>query len=200
MKGLLLKDWYMTVKYWRITLLISGLFLVLSAIKAGNSFFTFYPCAMMSMLPASLLSYDDREKWTDHVQTLPVSRRDYVTGKYLFGVLAIAAYLLVLTLLYLVLCPAWLPDALLFSVFIGTLVPALTLPFLFRFGSEKGRIVYLLTIGAVFGILAASSLSDNGTPLRHFASLPTWSVPPASLLIYALSWRISLRMFEKRMA
>jgi len=51
MKGLLLKDWYLMIKYCKSFLLIIILFTIFSFQGDENAFFIMYPCIMASMIP-----------------------------------------------------------------------------------------------------------------------------------------------------
>ena len=58
MKGLLLKDLYMTMKYCRTYLLIAVVFIAVSFGGGDSLIFIFYPCLFCGMIPVSLLGYD----------------------------------------------------------------------------------------------------------------------------------------------
>ena len=197
MKGLLLKDWYLTVKYLRMLILISLLFAAMSVFSPENGFFRIYPAVMFAMIPVSLYSYDDREKWTVYAQAFPVSRAQYVTGKYLFGALGMAALVALLTVLYLISGAEGFGGAVTLSLVLGLGSASLMLPVLFRFGAEKGRIAYLIFIGAICGGGAALSLA---APSEGGAAMP----PPSAALcagmivFYILSWRLSVALYQKR--
>ena len=197
MKGLLLKDWYLTVKYLRMLILISLLFAAMSVFSPENGFFRIYPAVMFAMIPVSLYSYDDREKWTVYAQAFPVSRAQYVTGKYLFGALGMAALVALLTVLYLISGAEGFGGAVTLSLVLGLGSASLMLPVLFRFGAEKGRIAYLIFIGVICGGGAALSLA---APSEGGAAMPTPSpaLCAGMIVLYILSWRLSVALYQKR--
>ena len=88
MKGLLLKDWYMMKKYCRYYLFVSIGFIILSMMSSGNMFFIFYPCLLAGMIPVNLLGYDERSRWTEYVGTLPYTKTQIVSAKYLIEALS----------------------------------------------------------------------------------------------------------------
>ena len=59
MKGLLLKDTYMTVRLCRMFLLLDVVFLGVWMFGNGDLFFLTYPCLLTTMVPMTLISYDD---------------------------------------------------------------------------------------------------------------------------------------------
>ena len=88
MKGLLLKDWYMTKKYCRYYLFLIIGFIILSMMSSGNMFFVFYPCVLCGMIPVNLLGYDERSRFTEYAGTLPYTKTQIVSAKYLIGLFA----------------------------------------------------------------------------------------------------------------
>ena len=94
MKGLLLKDWYMVKTYCRAYLLIAVVFIALSFFSDNNMFFVFYPCLLCGMIPVNLLAYDERSRWTQYSGTLPYTKTQIVSGKYLIGLFAQLAILI----------------------------------------------------------------------------------------------------------
>ncbi len=198
MKGLLLKDWYLTTKYLRALILISLLFAAMSVFSPENGFFRIYPAVMFAMIPVSLYSYDDREKWTVYVQAFPVSRAQYVTEKYLFGAICIAALVTLLTVLYLVTGADGIDGAVTLSLLLGLASASLMLPILFRFGAEKGRIAYLIFIGVICGSGAALSFSASSAGDITTVPSPNLGLCAGAIVLYALSWRLSVALYQKR--
>ena len=81
MKGLLLKDLYMSAKYCRAFIAIVIIFLAVSFWGDGNAFFIIYPVLLAGIIPTSLISYDERHKWDKYSGTLPYSRAQLVSAK-----------------------------------------------------------------------------------------------------------------------
>ena len=76
-------------KYCRSYLIILLVFHAASTMNTSQWFFLFYPCLLCGMIPVTLLAYDERSHWDQYALTLPVSRKEIVTGKYLIGIAAI---------------------------------------------------------------------------------------------------------------
>ena len=96
MKGLLLKDWYMMKMYCKSYHFIAVVFVALSLVSNGNMFFVFYPCLLCGMIPVNLLGYDERSRWMQYSGTMPYTKAQIVSGKYLIGLLAQLTILLVM--------------------------------------------------------------------------------------------------------
>ena len=84
MKGLLLKDFYM-LKNLKAFILFMAIFLFVSTFSEENMFMLFYPCVLSGIIPVSLLGYDERSKWDKYSLTLPYTRAQIVSAKYLMG-------------------------------------------------------------------------------------------------------------------
>lgn len=197
MKGLLLHDWYQMKKYCRVMGILAVFFLVLY-VASPQPFCLIYPCMLVSMLPITLLSYDEKTGWQRYCQNFPLKKGQYVSEKYLTGLLAAMAVSLIgMLLLGVQYLQGQLPieeaQALgLSMIAMELLSPALTLPFVFRFGVEKGRMAYYLVIGG--GGAAVMLFMSGGLQ----PSLPVALLCMGAIVLYVLSWVLSKKLYEKR--
>lgn len=204
MKGLLLKDCYMMKKYCKAYLLFVVIFIALSFVSNNNMFLVFYPCLLCGMIPVNLLAYDERSHWEQYSGALPYTKSQIVSGKYLISLLLQAAILL-LTGIAQVLRISW-RDGFSFNEFtvimltmfiISTIFPSISLPFIFKYGVEKGRIIYYVMIGFVS---VASAIAANSfraiSEVQPIILLVLLSL--AGIGIYALSWYLSIVFYKKR--
>ena len=182
MKALLYKDAMVLWKQMKVMLL---LILVFSVLPSGfqNTFAVLYA----ALLPYSALAYDERSRWDRMAAAMPYSAREMVTEKYLFGwIAALGTLILTLSLRlvsqYLLRMGEGASVEMLLMAFFGSLVAmAVTLPLLFRFGVEKGRLAMLLLIGLVCG--GAAGVAG----MESFASGSIAGSIPALLLAAALA-------------
>lgn len=205
MKGLLLKDFYMMVKYCKAVVLVDIVFFAVSLAGENNLFFLAYPCMISALVPVTLLSYDERSHWNVYSRTLPYSKAQLVSVKYIIGPLAavpvfvLAAITLTIRMFTL---HMFMPrDAMLFFVMllaVACLAPALVLPFMFRFGTEKGRIAYYIIIAV---LCSAGLFISDLFQLQISAEISLYSVLialGATVLLYVLSWLLSIRLYQRR--
>ena len=206
MKGLLLKDFYMMLKYCRSYLLIAVVFFAMSFMSTENLIFIFYPCIISAMLPVTLLSIDERSRWLPYAATLPVTRAQIVSEKYLLGLITQGALLIVTLLVQSagMLSRGAFDAAELMSLALMLLIACLfaasiILPVMFKLGVEKGRIAYLAVIGFICG---ASAIANTVFRDQLQAQVtPTGLLPIlciAAIALYALSWRLSILFYQKR--
>lgn len=206
MKGLIIKDIYMAEKYCRSYLIISVVFISLPFIGKDNLFFAFYPCFLAGMIPTTLLGYDERSKWDKYAGVLPYTRAQIVSGKYIVGLMA-QITIFVLT------ASAWAVRmnlhgtfdlneylAILSVLFILSCVPSgVSLPFMFKFGVEKGRVTYYITIGLLCaGSAAATALFSSSETMRLTFNSIYIILCVVFAALYALSWYMSVVFYKRR--
>ena len=160
-----------------------------------------FPVIVGSVTPATLLSYDEKFRWNQYCDTMPISRAAVVAEKY---VLTAATVLLLTTGSVAVQLMASgrtgkAPDdlgliaALTFTV--GLLPPCVMLPAVYKFGMEKGRIVYYFCIGAACAIPFAlpSNALDGG-----MSTASVFLLPVIAAALFAVSWAISTAVYVKK--
>lgn len=206
MKGLLRKDLYMMGKYCRSYLLLVIVFLCVSVFGNDNLFFAFYPSLFSGMIPVSLLAYDERSRWTQYSGTLPYSKAQLVSGKYIIGLMAQTAVLIATGIAQALRMNRngifrWDDFAVLMLVIFGmaAVISSISLPFMFKLGVEKGRVAYYVMIGiACMGSVAASNLfrADWQGSMNVQGVLSVLVV--AGIAVYALSWYLSVVFYQKR--
>lgn len=205
MKGLLLKDFYMMIKYCRITLAVSVMFLVLAFFN-DNLFILFYPSMICGLIPTTLLAYDERSRWLQYSMTMPYTQTQIVSSKYLIGLISQSLMLLVITAVQAIkmsmsggfMLREYLTMLMLVAV-LSLFSSSVSLPFIFKLGVEKGRIAYYVMVGVACGLGGGVSVllgKDTLQPVAFDAVLPVLLLIAAG--IYALSWYLSVVFFKKR--
>ena len=206
MKGLLLKDWYMMKKYCRSYLLIAVVFIAVSLFSSDNMFFVFYPCLLCGMIPVNLLGYDERSRWMQYSGTLPYTKTQIVSGKYLVGLLAQITVLVatgVAQAVKMIIAHNFIPGdfavLMLLMLIISTLTSSICLPFVFKLGVEKGRTAYYIMIGFVCGASVLASSIIRGQLMSEIQpNLILALIAVVGIGVYILSWYLSVVFFKKR--
>ncbi len=226
MKGLLLNDLYATKAYFRSFLFLMAVFLIMPFFSENSSFFIYYPCIFAGVLAMSLIAYEEREKWNVYSLTLPFSRAQLVSSKYLisllFGLSAFVATLIVQSANMLIHSnfQIYVLLSLAISMIPLILIPnALLLPFIYKLGAEKGRIAYYFILGgfvALIGIMSGFQMfsdvqaptPDMGIiggadgPTEIFVELTFFKtqfvIVLISIAVYTLSWLLSIKIYKKR--
>ena len=202
MKGLFLKDFYVAKKNLRTFLVMILAFSLGSlASRENGNFFLCYGIVMMPGITMSLISYDERYHWDVYAGAMPLSQEQMVTEKYLLHLGMVLVWLPVLLLLQrFQQVPAFGGSPLTLLVAglnLGLLLPGILLPIIFALGTEKGRAGYYVVL---FGGMILATVSEELTSLTGYvpeaaASIVMILLPAA---VYVLSWRIAIRLYEKR--
>lgn len=205
MKGLLLKDFYMTKKYCKMIILCILLFAGVSVAESSNLFFQFYPVVMASMLPVSILGYDEKCHWDVYGQIFPYSRKQFVSVKYLMSLFCVCGMWLLLAVVQVVgmlVNKTGIQNNFLFFFFLvlssGILSSGILLFVIFKFGTEKGRLAYLVIIALVCGGGAVSMSTDVSLHIPVSANVLSLLILTASVAVFFLSWLLSMKIYEKR--
>ena len=207
MKALIYKDLLTIWKYCRTYLFVCIAFLAASVFVEEYSFLQMYPLILMGTLVNTLIAYDERDKWDRQVLTMPISRRQYVSAKYLTGlilqctvlVLTAAAHGLQLRLAMDFSWKTFWMDLSMMAV-LAAASPSLILPFIFKNGSEKGRLAYLIVFGTLFALVAAGGVVlDKLGMVVELMELPMGTISAvAAVVLYPASWGLSVHWYGKR--
>ena len=204
MNGLIRKDLYVADRTGRLLMILA---LVLSLVPSMGSFGSTYAMMMALMIPLNAIAYDEKCKWDRYAAMLPYKVGQLVWSKYLlaylFTVLAEAIVLLGSVIRGRISHEPSTPEDLLsFSVLLLGVMPvmiAAVLPPLYRFGSEKGRLVMLVFMGIGVGITLglAGIFGEVNLPQLPLAA----AVPLFVLVVVAAtygSFRLSVHFYRKR--
>ena len=220
-KGLLKKDLYNLASY-KTTLIIIVIFCGMAIIGTDAIYWGSVVIGIIvGMISLSTFSYDEMAKSNRYILTLPVTRKEIVLEKY---ILAIGATILgsllgfVLTLLIGNIMNYVRPDNVidinidtLLATTIGglfgvSLIQAIQIPSIFKWGAEKGRIqmfivlFVLALIGAGVGFLIKESglsvdIAKLESVLKNFGLL---LLVLLSVIIYFISYKVSYKIYKNK--
>ena len=195
MRGILYKD-LITV---RKSILIYVLLVILLA-GFGDGFQVTLGMVYCIMLPVSLLGYDERAHFERLLAAMPPSPLVRVLDKYIFAYGSIAFALLVVLARGLLL-PAMTvaPWMIAISCAMALMSTAVALPLVFHWGTERGRGVYLLTIGVQ---MALCFVIWDGVGTLGEGSVLAGSIAAVAVSVVAngVSIALSQRLYAGRLA
>lgn len=203
MKGLFYKEARCLWQYGKSYILMVVVFFGLSMVNDGggiNTMWLLYPVFLLASLPASLLNADEKDGWMMYCDTLPVTRRQIVTVKYVICAILAAAVTLLAIAAALVrgqLDPAFraeLKTLLPLMPLTGLTAPALMFPAMFRLGAIKGRTVYISVVILVAAACAVLVIADGASA----RAVPFVLSLVISLAVFVGSWALSVKWFRAR--
>jgi ABC-2 type transport system permease protein len=216
MKGLLVKDFKLICqqKNFFIILLIvtAGLLFINDDVIFPLGFLTF----VVSLFSVSTISYDEFDNGNAFLFTLPITRRIYAAEKYCLALILGCggwAVSVILSATASIIQEKPLTADFFFSAFmilpIMIFINAITIPFQLKFGSDKGRIAIICSIG----LLVVIGISVNNIAkyifgidiLNMIDTLPPLSLSGliAALMVFAavvllISLKISINILRKK--
>lgn len=200
MKGLLLKDWKTLLKQTKVMLAIMALFACVPSTYM-SAFALFYA----AMMPITALAYDERAKWDELAAMMPYTAKAIVGSKYALGLTLVVPVLALSVLFRLIVhsTPIVSEDtmSLLITACLSLILMAIDLPFMFRFGVEKGRLIYILLscVFVVAGVNYAGKLADmvSGFETVMVTTVPLLLLATAVVALF-ISYLVAVRVYRAR--
>lgn len=201
MKGLLTKDMCVLMKKMKLFFLMV---LVFGAVPDGS--FTGFAVMYSAMLPITAMAYDEHSRWDELAAMMPYSVFQLAFSKYVLGYVIVlvsaAATFLIHGAVALVIQGAAtaLPVEMAAYVCVALLLEALNLPVIFRLGTEKGRVVFLVITVAVIALVVGGR--ENIAPVfrsmdaGETGALTVFAV--ATVLANVISVPLAVSGYKKR--
>ncbi len=215
MKGLIIKDLCVIKNQMKTLLLVLAFFVIFSIINEDATFILFLVPFYMIMILITTFNYDEFNKWDSYCNSLPLSRKEIVKSKYiLFN--ATSLIVLIVGILSSLIIPNFIENTTfesLFASIIGVafgicLVISLLIPFYYKFGSSKGRIMLFLCIvilALLIGMITSLDIFNNKELMNLLNSLNNLSLGMITLLliiltsiVMSISYYISVRIYKNK--
>lgn len=208
MKGLLLKEFIMTKKNVAVLLIFLGCIGLIG--PAGNLTILLLIPLFSAILLYGHINYDEQSKWQQYSIALPYGRKTIVSSKYVAMAIGAVVSTVLVALLYGVTVAIGkaefslndLVGHLVLSLAIGIVYPAFFLPLAYKFNSEKGRLIMMFLNGAsgAIAVFLLSVIEATGilAKLSNYTNILPYIAIAAVLVFFALSWIISVKIYEKR--
>lgn len=214
MKGLLIKEFYLLEGQITSWLLVMGLMFLYACFMGGNSFLYMLVLLIGIMSTLTVFSLDKVCGWDSFVTSLPLTRKEIVASRYLFALLLdLCISILSLGLIavhYIMRVEEPLSDSLHYLsilLLITVLMQSILLPFVYKWGVEKARFVYMacfLVLSAViFWAAQTGMLGDFSVEGTKPGLKPGMYAAEAAALFFILaggylSFILSVKIYEKK--
>lgn len=215
MKGLLIKDFKLLKGQKNFFMAIMAISIIMIITSPGTSFPIGFLGFVGSLFSLNSISYDEFDNGNAFLFSLPITRKDYVLEKYIFGLISGMTSLLLGTVISLVAIGITKTGSF-NEIFItaGSLFPtillilSIMLPFILKFGGEKGRIAIIGVMGFIFviGLLLIKATEFMGIDLYALLKkLPQFEPQMyvllfllLSVIVLTISYLISLAIMKKK--
>ena len=204
MKGLFYKDVLMLTRSFRAYLAMTLFFIILATIRPDNSFWAVYGTFFFVTLVSSLMAVDEQSRWLSYCDILPLKRRDIINERYLLSLILTAALVVLFLILSLIFRHADMPTVLVTAgmmVALSLLAISVSMPINVKFGTAKGQMVRMTVI--IVMVACGMFIINYAGPITAIllqvkASILLFSAAAVIVLIFALSWLLSIRIYEKK--
>lgn len=210
MKGLFLQEIYSMKRALKFYVLLWGIYFVVGIFSA-SSVSTYLMTFLPLMIVVNSFSYHNVSKWDVYANTLPVTKKQLVGVQYLLAVLTILLSVASCILLSVIRCGGLVSHiaenssenfygmASLFYNFTGiTVLFAIVIPLLIRFGVENGRIFLIIIVFVIYGVLFG--LEDEILKIGEMKDFPlVWIFSSfLAVALFAFSFWVSLYFYKKK--
>ena len=162
-------------------------------------------CAFMPLILNSIaFGYDVQSKFEQFAFSMPIKKSSYVFSK-LFFAFAFSLVASIIIFIYLFTDGSLGLDKIiilsLLSIVSINLLPAIQLPFILKFGAEKGRIIVMITFLIIFAI--SNLLKEKLGIIPNLFSLYSFKMTTIGiivlfLIVLGISIKISIKIMEKK--
>lgn len=206
MKSLMLKDIIALKSYLKTLFVLIGFFVVVTFSMDEPSFLSGMIILTVTMFPITTFSYDKFAKWDLFSQTLPITRKQAVTSKYMLGLMSIALGVMVAIVLYFVIS---IVKSLKLEVFftlqaniaiglVAVIFLSIMLPLVYKFGVERSRLLMIMVLG--IPSLLFFGLSKSNIDLSFLSEITATQFIIVSGLValcaFIISFFTSVRIYE----
>ena len=173
-------------------------FLAIGCASTDDFYLVFLPLLFCGMIPVVLLRIDETSKWLKYSATMPYTKGQIVSEKYLIGLGAQAVMLFITGIAQAI--QNHINNILILMILLlamSLFASSLVFPFMFGFGDEKASWIYIICIICSRKIISPNWLSDEfltGIKVNGFLPIICF-VGVGSLVI---SWYLSIGLYKKR--
>lgn len=213
MKGLIKKDLLLLKSQLKSYLVIVLVFAIVSFMSNDNTFITLLPILGV-MLIISTLSFDNYYKWDAFALTLPLSRKDNVKSKYILAILITLTFIVFSTCILIAFntikgfpINAFNIITLMCGSLLGaSIATSISLPLMYKFGSENGRMIMIIMVfaigGCIAGIIELLDTHFNQAFINNALTFISTNILPIMILVMIilllLSYFLTLKIYMRK--
>ena len=214
MKGLLTKEFLGTKSFFKVYIFIIAICIVPVLVSDNGDFSAGFATGICKFIGGMMcftsFAYDSSNRWDKYVLTLPYTRKQIVTSKYVFSLLMVGVGMGIGLAVNLILAAAGraVLDAetgmvILMLVCVALLFISIVIPLIYKFGVEKSRIAVIVIFLVPFMIfIAFSNVAEDGGGMQDILPgiMPvlTWLLPIVGAAAIVVSYLASVRIYRNQ--
>ncbi|HAQ41200.1 MAG TPA: ABC-2 transporter permease [Clostridiales bacterium] len=201
MTGLLLKDFLNLKRHSKVYLILMIFYFILGIASKDFAMFGSMITVFAAIMPITSMAYDEKNNWDRYALTMPISRKDLVLSRYIFGMIFLCAAFIITLVINLVLGGSSIFEVIMTNLGIfalGIIIMSVIFPVIFKFGVEKGRIFMMMVLLAPTAAMVV--LSKLGFTLQDEKSAKAfiYFLPVIGIAAFAASVLISVSIYGKK--
>lgn len=208
MKGIFLNCFYKTLsgfKYLFVLVILGGLFLVGTGSYSFIQPFTYLVITVISLNSLTCIRRDTETQWNCYEITMPLTRAEIITGKYLFYLFSILISLICVTIfiviavlvhgnVFFVLGIRDIITLTVMGIGIPLTVATFYYPFVYTFGVDRSDVLLIVSLIIAGAFILFLTYLTNLFFVNYFASLLFFA--SIILLLFISSFYITIKIFE----
>ena len=207
MKGLILKDLYVLTDTLKIYAIIYVVYGYLGIVQGQPGLMYAMVFITSAILPVTSISYDERSRWDRLANTFPTSRKEIVVSKYILALLLLAVSITLTGLAFALADDMTLKEktvSVSIMLAVSLIYQAITIPLIYKFGSEKGRIVMMCAcfLPMIALYLISETAWFNAAAIEAFFTTYGTVIPfvmtAVTAVIYIISVALSVRIYTAK--
>lgn len=209
MKGLIYKDIINLKSYVKMLLLMFCIFAVIFIPQGQVDFIVGYISLISCMMVVSTMSYDDMAKWDKYALTMPVTRKEVVSSKYLvmllFTTIGTIIGIIITMISGFFVKEVYIDEMLISAVIvfsIALIFGSVLIPLIYKFGTQKARILIILcALTPTFIVIVGSKIMESlgvNMPTGEVIIKFIYFVPIVSIIILIVSYFISTNIYKRK--
>lgn len=213
MVGLIMKDLYNLKRYLKQISLTFGILAIVAFQLKEPAYLIGMVTMVSSMQVITAMSYDDYTKWDKYALTMPILRKDIILSKYILLILLSIGGSLSSGILSVIMAVYWHTEEIkIIAVMCITitltmlLLFSIVLPLVIKYGVEKARILIfaIVAVPAFLSVTFVKLMQRLNIPkpskailMKLYGTL-TYTVPVIVLIALYLSYKLSVRIYNKK--
>ena len=206
MKGLIFKDFVNIKSQLKLYIMFVAGFFVLGLVSGATEVLSALMPMLAVLIPITAVAYDDLSGWNGFALSMPVSRADLVTARYLFTEMIMVAMAVITCAEYIAVSrnigEAVMTTVLLYAV--SNLMFAVIMPIILKFGVQKARAIFMVIAAGAAAMIVwlsgerTSAIGDAVLSVKLNDAAIFVIAIAGSLLLVFISMKLSQVIYRRK--